>query len=173
MLAVVRKLSLREIAEVVRVGERTVQRDLTMVRQRVHEHLREAGQLEAAVLDAGAEIRETTNAIARQAWADLMEAPKGSPTRGRFLRVVLAALVEQVKLMQSLGIVRRVPEEVLIADVNLELERHLQQLSPDQTAQAIAFLAQLRTGALPAHGADGGEAEEPAPMDRSEPVDPD
>jgi len=171
MLALVRKLTVREIAQVVGVGRRTIGRDLVAVRKRVHEHLRKAGQLEEAVLEAGAEIRETTNAISRQAWADLMEAPKGSPARGRFLRVILAALVEQTKLMQSLGIVKRVPEEVLIADIGVE--RDLQQLSDEEAAVAIDFLAQIRAGALPVLGPAGGEADEPAPLDRGEPVDSD
>lgn len=171
MLALVRKLTIGEIAQVVDVARRTIHRDLQVVRKRVHEHLRKAGQLEEAVLEAGAEIRETTNSISRQAWADLMEAPKGSPARGRFLRVILSALVEQVKLMQSLGIVKRVPEEVLIGDVGIE--RHLQQLSDEEAAAAIEFLAQVRAGALPVLEPPGGAADEPAAVDRSEPVDPD
>jgi hypothetical protein len=140
-LSLVRKLTIREIGEVVGVSKRTVDRDLATVRKRVHEKLKQSGKLESAVLDAAAEIIEETNAVARQAWAEMMEAPKGSPARGRFLRIILTTLEDRVKLLQSLGVVKRVPEEVLIG--GLEIERRLAQLTDEQANAALDFLDEL------------------------------
>jgi predicted DNA-binding protein (UPF0251 family) len=168
-LSHVRQLTIREIGSVMGVAHRTVCRDLAAVRKRVHEHLRRTGKLEEAVLDAAAGIIETTNAVARQAWADLMDAPKGASSRGRFLRIVLSAKVEQIKLLQSLGVVKRVPEEVIIG--GMELERQLQQLTDDQAEEALRYFGGLIAGDLSEAGGDGAGEERPALVDRSEPVD--
>lgn len=169
MLAVVRKLTLREVAEVVGIGYRTVDRDLAVIRRRVHNHLKQTGQLESAVLDTAAEIIGETNAVARQAWAELMEAPRGSPVRGRFLRIILTALESRVQLLQSLGVVKKAPEEVLIG--KLELERRLHLLTDDQAAAALDFLGSV--GAPGLGPGDGGGPAGPAALDRAPPLDSD
>jgi len=169
MLALVRKLSVREIAQVVGVGKSTVDRDLLTVRRRTHAVIRATGRMEQAVLQMAAQIIETCDAVARQAWADLMEAPKGSSTRARFLRIILGAVAEQVKLLQSLGVMKRVPEEVVIG--GFELEQRLQRLSDEDAAAAIALLDQICPPIEGATGGNGGRAQRPASVDREPPLD--
>ena len=111
-LAVARKLTSAEIAQVVGVAKRTVERDLAVVRRRVQGHLRREGRLEEAVLEAAAQVQTTSAEVTRHAWQEFLQAPKGSPSRARFLRTVLDAQNDQVHLLQSLGIVRRVPDEL-------------------------------------------------------------
>jgi hypothetical protein len=125
--------------------------------------------MEEAVLQMAAQIIETCAAVARQAWADLMEAPKGSSARSRFLRIILQAVAEEVKLLQSLGVMMRVPEEVVIG--GMELEQRLHRLSDEDAAAAIALLDQICPPIAGATGGDGGGAQRPASLDRGVPVD--
>jgi len=84
---------------------------------------------------------ETCSAVMRQSWADLMEAPKGSVARARFLNIVLTTLRDQVKLLQSIGMMRHMPEEVVITEG--DLDQRLQRLSNEDAAAAIALLDQI------------------------------
>lgn len=164
-LRVVRKLHVAEIASLVAVSERQVERDLAAVRRRARSLLRRAREAEEAVLDAGLEACTELDAATRQAWADCLAAPEGSPARARFLNIVLKSIEQRVKILQSLGLMEKVPEEVLIGDLDLS------RLSD---AEARAVLAVVRAGREMAGRAAGGAAgdeSEPQAVDRGEPVD--
>ncbi len=164
-LHVVRKLTIDEVAQALAVSVATVSRDLAAVRRRGRALLRRAQQAEDAVLDAGLEACAELDAATRQAWADCLAAPEGSPARARFLNIVLKSIEQRVKILQSLGLVERVPEEVLIGDLDIS------RLSD---AEARAVLALVRVGREMAGrtvAGAAGNAGESAAMDRGEPVD--
>ncbi len=111
-------------------------------------HLRREGRLEEAVLEAAAQVQATSTEVARHAWQEFLQAPKGSPARARFLRTVLDLQADQIRLLQSLGIVRRVPDELVIDNPGILMEREMRKLSPAQAQEAIDFLEAVQTGAL-------------------------
>jgi hypothetical protein len=166
-LKVVRKLHVAEIAPLVGVSERQVERDLAAVRKRARTLLRRAQESEQAVLDAGLEACAEFDAATRQAWADCLAAPEGSPARARFLNIVLKSIEQRVKILQSLGLMERVPEEVLLGDLDLR------RLSDSEAESALAFLRSCAARAGGGAGGAAGGAAEPAAVDRGESADPD
>ncbi len=158
-LHIVRKLTIPEIAGVVGISVAQVSRDLAAVRRRGHSLLKRTQAAEDAVLDAGLEACTELDAIVRQAWADCMAAPEGSATRARFLNVVLKSIEQRVKILQSLGLMEKVPEEVLLSGIDLR------QLSDAEAESALAFLRACSAGA--GEGTDGaaGAAAQPASVD--------
>jgi len=153
-LAVARKLSSAEIAEVVGVCKRTVERDLAVVRRRVRDHLRREGRLEEAIFEAATQVQATSTEVTRHAWQEFLQAPKGSLARARFLRIVLTSQDDLVRILQSLGIIKRVPDEVLVG--GLEIERRLSQLTDQQAQEALDFLDGI-LGASEPHDGEGAE----------------
>jgi len=149
-LAVARKLTSAEIAEVVGVARRTVERDLALVRRRVRGHLRRESRLEEAILEAAAQVQATSAEVARHAWQEFLQAPKGSPARARFLRIVLTCQDDMVRILQSLGIIKRAPDELLVG--GLEVERGLRQLTDQQAQEALDFLERMAGASENDHG---------------------
>jgi hypothetical protein len=164
-LRVVRKLHVAEIAPLVGVSERQVERDLAVVRRRARSLLRRAQEAEESVLDAGLEACAELDAATRQAWADCLAAPEGSPARARFLNIVLKSIEQRVKILQSLGLMEKVPEEVLFGELDLH------QLSDGEARSALAFLRACAARARSEAGGAAGDAAEPEAVDRGEPVD--
>jgi hypothetical protein len=158
-LHVVRKLTISEIAGIVGISVPQVSRDLGAVRRRGHTLLKRTQAAEDAVFDAGLEACTEFDAITRQAWSDCMAAPEGSATRARFLNVVLKSIEQRVKILQSLGLMEKVPEEVLLGGIDLR------QLSDSEVESALAFIRACSAGA--GGGTDGsvGIAAQPAPVD--------
>jgi hypothetical protein len=117
-LRVVRKLHLPEIAAAMHISERQVERDLTAVRKRSRDLLQRAHRAEEAILDAGVEAVEETEAVSRQAWTHFQAAPKGTAVCARFLHVVLKAQEQRVRILQSLGLMERAPEKVAVDSSN-------------------------------------------------------
>lgn len=115
-LRVVRKSRIAAIAEALEVSERTIVADLAAMRRVRVDHLRRAEEAESAALDAGIEVIDECDAACRQGWTDLLAAPEGSATRAKFLKVLLDAITQRVKILQSLGMLKRVPEELLVGD---------------------------------------------------------
>jgi hypothetical protein len=170
-LHVVAKLSLPEVAQHVGASERTIRVDLHETRKGLRHLLREARGAEEAVLDQGIDTASEIDAVIRQAWSDLAKAPEGSPVRARFLNVALKALIEKVKVLQSLGLLDKVPDEVIYGSIGTV------DLPPAEAAEAYAALraclAEIRRGTFSAAGGGGSEARQPAALDRGEPVDSD
>lgn len=158
-LAYVRKLTDREIAQVVGVSRATVARDISEVRKRVHKDLRDSKKLEHGVLEAGAELRAEITAVIRQAWTDCMAAAAGSSARARFLNVVLKAGTDRVKLMQSLGLMEKIPEEWIIGEIDLE------GLSDTEARQLIALFRESLTQRAGESGAPAGGEGGPPTLD--------
>ena len=166
-LRVVRKLEVAEISELVGISETTIKRDLAAVRTRSRNLLRKTQESQAAVLDAGLEACSELDAATRQAWAECLAAPEGSPARAKFLNIVLKTIEQRVKIMQSLGLLDKVPEEVLIGDLDLR------RLSDAEAESALAFLRTCAARAGRELDGAAGAAAEPEAVDREQPADPD
>jgi|GEM_PF-1893792 len=167
-LHVVRKLTLDEISQAMAVSVATVARDLAAVRKRTRGLLRRKEKLEESVLDAGSEVLEEISAVIRQAWTDCLAAPEGTNTRARYLKVLLEAVAERVKIMQSLGLLDKVPEEVLLGDM---FGFDIRGLSDAEIRRALAFFRSLRAESGGGAGGDPAAAGGPQALDRGEPVD--
>ena len=115
-MRVVRKFRIAGIATALEVSERTVALDLAAMRRVRVDHLRQAEKAKSGALDAGIEVIEECDAACRQAWTDLLAADEGSATRAKFLRVLLDAITQRVKILQSLGMLKRVPDELLVGE---------------------------------------------------------
>ena len=115
-MRVVRKFRIASIAIALEVSERTVALDLAAMRRVRVDHLRQAEKAKSGALDAGIEVIEECDAACRQGWTDLLAADEGSATRAKFLRVLLDAITQRVKILQSLGMLKRVPDELLVGE---------------------------------------------------------
>jgi len=164
-LRVVRKLTEQEVGQLMSISRRTITRDLAAMRARGQAAISLSAASEKAVVDAGLQAASELDAIVRQAWTDCMAAPDGSLARVGYLNLVLKSISERLRILQSLGLMKKVPEELLLGDLDLR------QLSDAEIQSALAF---LRTCAADARGETGGGAEdaaESASLDRDEPVD--
>lgn len=115
-MRVVQKHRIAAIATALEVSERTIVQDLAAMRRVRLDHFRRAEEAKEAALEAGIEVIEECDAACRQGWADLLAATEGSATRAKFLKVLLDAITQRVKVLQSLGMLKRVPEELLVGD---------------------------------------------------------
>ena len=166
-LRVVRQASIRQIADAVGVSEPTVERDLLEVRKHSRTLFFAMLEDEAAALDVGLDICAKMDAVEAQAWSDIVSADAGSSERARFLTVVQFNVVQRVKLLQSLGLVKQVAEEYLIHHGATRTSG----LSDAELDDIIAFYeAALARGETPASGQ--GAAAEPGAVDGGEPLDP-
>jgi DNA-directed RNA polymerase specialized sigma24 family protein len=150
-LRVVQKLTLAEIASAVRVSHGTVENDLAVMRRTRTDHVRRAQAAHEASLDAGIEVIEECDAVSRQAWSDLLAAPRGSATRAKFMTVLLTALQRRNEILQSLGMLDRAAEEVI-------LDSSIRDLTDIEADKLIARLkAEIRA------------CDEPAPRGKATP----
>lgn len=140
-LRMVQKLTLAEIASAVGVSHGTVENDLAVMRQARTDHVRRAQAAQEAALQAGVEVIEECDAVSRQAWSDLLAAPRGSATRAKFMAVLLTAVQRRNEILQSLGMLDRAADEVIVTDSSI---RDL----TDQEAEQILVLLRdaLRNG---------------------------
>jgi hypothetical protein len=164
-LVVVRKLSEREVAQLLHVDERTIRRDLTAMRGRGDKVL---GTLDARrnVLILGAELWAQLSSVLREAWVSVQAAREDSSVRVRALNTVRATVKDMADILQSLGLLPTAPLEVLIG------ARDPGQLNDAQLEAAVAFFLSFSSDS-PEAGADAGEQEEPEALDRAESADPD
>ena len=150
-LRVVQKLTLAEIASAVGVTHGTVENDLTVMRKTRTDHFRRSQAAQEGALNAGIEVIEECDAISRQAWSDLLAAPRGSATRAKFMTVLLNALQRRNEILQSLGMLDRAAEEVI-------LDSSIRDLTDVEIDKLIAMLkAEIR------------KCDEPAPKKRASP----
>jgi AcrR family transcriptional regulator len=140
-LRVVQKLTLAEIASAVGVSHGTVENDLAVMRQVRTDHVRRAQAAHEAALQAGVEVIEECDAISRQAWSDLLAAPRGSATRAKFMTVLLTAVQRRNEILQSLGMLDRAAEEVIVTDSTIR------DLADQEAEQILVVLRDsLRNG---------------------------
>jgi hypothetical protein len=154
---VVQKLTLAEIGSAVGVSHGTVENDLAVMRRTRTDHYRRAQASQEAALQAGLEVIEECDAICRQAWSDLMAAPRGSATRAKFMTVLLTALQRRNEILQSLGMLNRAAEEVIVSDGSV---RDLTDEEADKVIDHIKGL--LRGEGAPKPGAGKGRKREGA-----------
>ena len=169
-LRVVRKLTEDEISQIMNISARTVSRDLAAMRTRGYAAVARSAASEKAVIEAGLQTASELDAIVRQAWTDCLAAPDGSLARVGYLNLVLKATAERLRILQSLGLMKKAPEEVLLGDLDLR------QLSDAEAQTALNFLRSLSQSATltepaPATGLHGrtgeaaGDAAESAALD--------
>ncbi len=118
-MRVVHKLDISEIVTQVKVSRRTVESDLAVMRTQRRDHYLRSKREEMSALDATVEVVEECEAIRRQAWADLLNEPKGTTVRARLMMVLLNAISKEVEIRQSLGLLDRAAEEVIVSDGNI------------------------------------------------------
>jgi len=149
-LRVVRKLDICEIVKLVGISRRTVAKDLAEMRDVRSDHIRLAHAEQQEAIDAAIEVAEQCDAVCRQAWADLDAAKKGSFARAKFLNTVLNAVRSRIEILQSVGLLPRSAEEVIIS------EGSIRDLSDKETNELIDRLkAEIRREGGP--GADAGQ----------------
>lgn len=111
-LNAVRGLSAGEIAEVVGVGKRTVERDLAWARRRAMDELRQRAETAEAITDLAVDIDAALGAVAREAWASVAASDARSPQHVRALNTALAAVARRAEVLQSLGLLKKMPEQL-------------------------------------------------------------
>jgi transposase len=164
-LVVVRRVSEREAAQILNVNERTVRRDLAAMRARGIRALQELST-QRNVLSVATEMYSQLSAVLREAWATVQAADLAAPVRVRALNTVRATIRDMADILQSLGLLPKAPEEVIVS------AQDPGQLNDAQLEAAVAFFLSLSSDRRPAlPGA--GEPARPAGLDRAEPADPD
>jgi hypothetical protein len=164
-LRLVRKLPIAQIADALGVDEKTIDRDLAEVQQQSSTLFMAALEDEAAPLLHGMVVCEELDALLRQAWSDIVSAAPGSSERSRFLTVVLAAIQARAKILQSLGLLQKVAEDVLVHRGD-----PVSALTDAELDDAIAFFVEAAArGETPATRPVA--ASEPDTVDRGRPPD--
>jgi hypothetical protein len=162
-----RKLPMAQIAEALGVSVSTVERDLRQTNAETRAAVFAAFEDEAAVIDFATKACSNLDAVERQAWNDLIQAGAGSSERARYLLVIQANIVHRVKVLQSMGLVKKVAEEFLVHHGATKASG----LSDAELDDIIAFYHEAL-----ARGETPGSRPDPAPgpdaVDGSEPVDP-
>jgi len=111
-LNAVRGLTVGEIAELVGVSQRTVERDLRAARQRAMQELRKRAETAESVTDLALDIDASLAAIAREAWTSVAASEAKAPQHVRALNTALAAVARRAEVLQSLGLLKKLPEQV-------------------------------------------------------------
>jgi transposase len=164
-LVVVRKVSEREAAQILGVDERTIRRDLAAMRTRGAEALKQLAAPQN-VMHMAVEMCSQLSSVLREAWATVQAADLAAPVRVRALNTVRATIRDVADILQSLGLLPKAPEEVIVN------AQDPGQLNDAQLEAAVAFFLSLSSDRRPAlPGA--GEPARPAGLDRAEPADPD
>jgi len=164
-LVVVRRLSEREAAEILGIHEKTLRNDLKAMRARGAKVISNMAT-QRNVLLLAAEMWSQLSSVLREAWVSVQAAGTGSPVRVRALNTVRATVRDMADILQSLGLLPKAPEEVLIS------AKDPGQLNDVQLEAAVAFFLTLSSDS-PEIGADAGEQAEPETLDRAESADPD
>jgi predicted DNA-binding protein (UPF0251 family) len=136
-LHVVRKLTEHEIGQIMNISRSTVARDLATMRRRGYTAVARSAASEKAVIEAGLQTASELDAVVRQAWTDCLAAPEGSLARVGYLNLILKATAERLRILQSLGLMKKAPEELLLGDLDLR------QLSDAELQTALNFLRSL------------------------------
>src|SRR5512140_2343442 len=135
-LIVVRRLSELEAAEILTTSERTIRRDLAAMRTRGGKELQSLASQEH-VLSFAAEMWGQLSSVLREAWVSVQAAESASPVRVRALNLVRTTVREMAEILQSLGLLPKAPEEVVVGT------RDVTQLNDSQLEAAVAFFLSL------------------------------
>jgi transposase len=164
-LVIVRRLSEREAAEILGIHEKTLRKDLAAMRARGTKVISNMAT-QRNVLNLAAEMWTQLSSVLREAWVTVQASGETSPVRVRALNTVRATVKDMADILQSLGLLPKAPDEVVIS------ARDPAQLNDTQLEAAVAFFLTLSSNS-PEIGDDAGNPEEPASVDRDEPADPD
>ena len=115
-LRVVHQLDISEIVGQLGFARSTIESDLAEMRTHRREHMKQAAAEQNAALDASIEVIEQCRAVQRQAWSDLLSEPRGTTVRARLMSVLLQAIAREIEIRQSLGLLDRAAEEVILSD---------------------------------------------------------
>ena len=138
-MRVVHQLDISEIVNQVKVARSTVELDLAEMRKHRRDHIKQAVAEQSAALDASIEVIEQCRAVQRQAWADLLAEAKGTTIRARLMSVLLQAIGREIEIRQSLGLLDRAAEEVIVSDGSIR------DLTDEETDKLLAAVkAELR-----------------------------
>ncbi len=138
-LRVVQHLDISEICAQMKVARSTVELDLAEMRKHRREHIRQAAAEQNAALDASIEVIEECAAVRRQAWSDLLTEPRGTTVRARLMSVLLQAIGREIEIRQSLGLLDKAAEEVIVSDGSVR------DLTDDEADKVIHWVkARLR-----------------------------
>ena len=142
-LSAVRGLSALEIAEVLGVSTRTVERDLRSARQRAMAELQQRAETAESVTDLALDIDAALAAISREAWSSVAASDAKSPQHVRALNTALAAVWRRAEVLQSLGLLKKMPDELSLsfdplALTDEEAEHELKALNHEDPASTPA-----------------------------------
>jgi hypothetical protein len=113
-LHAVRRLTVPEIAEVLRVSVRTVVRDLHAARAKAREQLEKEAESADRVSDLAQDIDANYLAALREAWSAYHGSAPNSAARLRALNTVLVATEKRAENLRALGLLRQVPESLAL-----------------------------------------------------------
>ena len=161
-LVVVRRLSENEAAQILGVHEKTVRRDLAAMRSRGAKMVASMST-QRNVLHLAAEMWAQLSSVLREAWVSVQASGDASAVRVRALNTVRATVKDMADILQSLGLLPKAPEEVLIS------AKDPGQLNDVQLEAAVAFFLSLSGGGVAAAEGAGAAAQSQA-MDGGEPA---
>jgi len=148
-LRVVHQLDISEIVAQLGFARSTIESDLAEMRTHRREHMKQAAAEQNAALDASIEVIEQCRAVQRQAWSDLLSEPRGTTVRARLMSVLLQAIAREIEIRQSLGLLDRAAEEVIVSDSST---RDLTAQERDKLLGAIKAELRSRNGGEVAGG---------------------
>jgi len=162
-LSAVRGLTVDEVAQLLKVSQRTVSRDLKAARQRAMAELQAQAESAERITDLAVDIDASLAAVAREAWGSVGAADYTSPQRIRALNIVLAAVYRRAEILQSLGLLKKMPDKLELGfdPIGLsdeEVKRELQRLREEAKGSGTSGEGEGTPGA-----ADGEEG--PAGVD--------
>jgi len=171
-LSAVRGLTAAEIAEVAGVSKRTVERDLRAARRRAMDELRERAETAESVTDLALDIDAALSAVAREAWVSVAASQPAAAQRVRALNTALAAVARRADVLQSLGLLKKLPDQL---DVNFdplrmsdqEIQHELSKLREAQNTKQQR--SPTRAGSAVSGGTAAPEGGSPG-LDRTAPV---
>jgi DNA-binding transcriptional regulator LsrR (DeoR family) len=113
-LSAVRGLTVGEIGIVLKVSERTVTRDLKAARQRAMAELQSEAETAERITDLAVDIDAALSAVSREAWVSVGASDATSPQHVRALNTALAAVARRAEVLQSLGLLKKVPDKMAL-----------------------------------------------------------
>jgi len=132
-LHAVRRLTVGEIARVLQVSARTVNRDLRAARARAKEQLEKAAESAERLSDLAHDIDASYVGALREAWGAYHGSTPNSAARLRALNTIIAATEKRAGNLRALGLLKQVPESLalglgMFGFTDEELAAHIKRL---------------------------------------------
>jgi hypothetical protein len=138
-MRIIHGISPEQIAQALGISQRTVRNDLAQMRRRAAADLKKTyGDAKEAAVEVLILTEKHQLTIISSAWADYQKAAPGSSARARFLRIVQVAITERVNYLQSLAVLPKTADEIILTEA--DLERRISRLSDEELESALAFL---------------------------------